>query len=153
LSPRQESLSSVDPLTPAQIRVVATRLLLHDDMKIRSQASSKLLSAGSAAVPVLKDIAVSSSDPKLRLTVLALLTSLDPAGSVGILERMIADPDVEVRGGALRAAAQLGGSQAVPILERRLKDPDPDIRAAAALFGGVESHGWTTTSLWYGPES
>jgi len=60
-----EDLLDKETLTSGEIGRVAEELLLHDDLKIRTRASEKLAAQGDAAVPVLKDLALDTSDSKL----------------------------------------------------------------------------------------
>jgi hypothetical protein len=127
-----EDLLSAQKLSPKQIRIVATKLLLHEDVRIRTRASEKLYAQGAAAVPILKDIGLKSSDLKLRLAVFGVLASLDPDAAVEILEEMSRSSDPEVRGQTVRPAAMLKTPRAVAVIEKALTDPDTGVRSSAA---------------------
>jgi hypothetical protein len=127
-----EDLLDANNLSPKEIRIVATKLLLHEDVKIRARASDKLFAQGAAAVPVLKDIGLNDSSMKLRLAVFGVLAGLNADAAVEILEDMSKDSDPEVRRQAINPAAILKTPRAVAVLEKALTDPDPGIRSSAA---------------------
>jgi hypothetical protein len=127
-----EDLLNVQKLSPEQIRIVATKLLVHDDVKIRTRASEKLSAQGAAAVPVLKDIGLKRSNTKLRLAVFGVLAGLDTDAAAEILEDMSRDPDPKVRGLAVNPAGLLKTDRALAILEKGLTDPDVNVRSSAA---------------------
>jgi hypothetical protein len=127
-----EDLLDAQKLNPKEIRIVATKLLLHEDVQIRAKASEKLSSQGAAAVPVLKEIGLTDSNLNLRLAVFGVLAGLDADAAVEILEDMSKDPDPEVRRQTINPAAILKTPRAVAVLEKALTDPDPGIRSSAA---------------------
>jgi len=131
-SPSAEDLLDSDTLTPKQIRAIATKLLIHKDVAIRSKASNKLVSVGQAAIPVLKDIGMTHSDPQIRLAVLEILKLLDAEEAVEIVEDMYNDPDPEVRLLALDGAWQINHPRAVAVLSKAMDDPDESIRSTTA---------------------
>ncbi|UCD28626.1 MAG: HEAT repeat domain-containing protein [Planctomycetota bacterium] len=126
-----EDLLDAESLTPKQIRLVTTKLLLHDDLKIRERASEKLLSSGKAAVPILKDVSLTHSEQRLRLAVLGILTRLNADATIEVLHQMIDDADAKVRVVAARATAKLDDPRTIPILEKALEDSDPGVRLIA----------------------
>jgi len=130
--PSPEELLAAESLTPKQIRIVATKLLLHSDPKIRIRASEKLASLGDTAVPVLKEVGLARSDTPLRLAVYNVLALIDAGAAGEILQDMITDSDPEVRRHAVGAASRLRHPRAVAVLEKALSDENIGIRSAAA---------------------
>lgn len=127
-----EDLLKLQTLTPKQVREVATKLLLHDDPRIRGQASEKLAKQGDAAVPVLKDVGLTQSDPRLRLAVFEILALLAPEAAADVLEDMMNDSDRKIRRRAVGGASRLKHPRGVALLTKALSDPDAGIRSAAA---------------------
>lgn len=119
-------------LSPDEIRRVANELLLHEDAEIRARASTKIAEQGASAVPVLKDLALSTSNSKLRLAVFGCLAPLNGDAAAEILEAMVTDSDISVRQGAIKSAAALGTPRAVKVLEKALTDAELSIRSSAA---------------------
>jgi len=126
-----EDLLDAESLSPKQIRRVATRLLLHEDLKIRERASKKLFSLGESAVPVLKDISLTHSEQKTRLAVLGILARLDTDATIEVLEHMIDDSETEVRMVAAKTAAKLDDPRTIPVLTKALEDANTGIRNVA----------------------
>ena len=52
----ETKLLNAKSLTPEQIRQIATRLIIHEDIQVRMKATDRLAQEGAAAVPVLKDL-------------------------------------------------------------------------------------------------
>jgi HEAT repeat protein len=126
-----EDLLDAESLTPEQIRLVTTKLLLHDDLKIRERAGSKLLSLGEAAVPVLKDVSLTHSERKMRLATLGILTRLNVDATMEVVKEMIDDTDAEIRLVAAKTAMKTDDPRCIPILEKAVEDSDSGIRLIA----------------------
>ena len=132
ISGSPEDLLNADKLSPKQIRIVATRLLIHDDVKIRAQASEKLTAQGAAAVPVLKGIGVTDSNLELRLAVFGVLAGMDGNAAADILDSLMTDEDPEVRQRAVSAAGYLSHPRAVAVMTKGLGDQESFVRSTAA---------------------
>ncbi len=127
-----ESLLDAQTLDSAEIKTVATELLVHEKAELRSRAATRLTKAGPAAVPVLKDVSLSTSDPKLLGAVMAVLVGIDPEVAVSVLQTLINSPDTEIRRTAVSCADQCDHPKAIEILAKGLRDQDSGVRLRAA---------------------
>ena len=127
-----EDLLDQETLTPGEIQRVAEELLLHDDLQIRTRASEKLAAQGETAIPVLKDVGLSTSDSELRMAVFAVLAPMHAESAAEILEAMMDDDDPHIRQRAAKAASQLRTPRAVAVLEKGLADSHTGIRSSVA---------------------
>ncbi len=142
LSGSPEDLLNAEKLGPKEIRIVATKLLMHEDTKIRVRASEKLSAQGAAAVPVLKELGVKNSDLQLRLAVFGVLTGMDADAAAEVVESIFSDSDPQVRQQAVNAAVQLGTPRAVEVMKKALNDPESIVRSTAAgSIGGTGNKG------------
>lgn len=129
--PSPDSVLNSPSLTPRQIRYVATKLLVDDDVKLRARASEKLISLRDPAVPVLKEISLEPTDPGVREAVLKVLAAISPPAATEVLTKLITDPNPEVRRIAVTAAVRLPEKDADPIVQKAASDADTGVRLAA----------------------
>jgi len=126
-----EDLIDKPTLSPAEIRALAIGCLLHEDMNVRVRASTKLASLGASAVPVLKDLALTYSNPRLRAAVLDVLKAIDVEASAQVVEKMMTDSDAAVRQRAVEAAAGMTDPRVSAALQQTVTDPDTVVRSRA----------------------
>ena len=124
-------LLDAETLTPAQIRRIATRLVIHEDIEIQGKARERLLQEGAAAVPVLKDLGLTHSDQRVREGALDLLTELDAGATAQVLEQMIDDESADLRRLATRTALRLNHRSVKALLLKAVEDDDAGVRLAA----------------------
>jgi HEAT repeat protein len=129
--PSATALLNVASPTPGQIRQIATTLLLDTDFKIRAKAAEKLTSLGQTAIPVLRDIAQTNSDPNLRKAVLDILVSLDPKGTADLMAQMSKDKDPQVQLAVISAAKAIDDPRSYDILTQGVRSQDQTARQAA----------------------
>jgi len=129
--PSAVALLEVDSPSPDQIRRIATILLVHDDFMVRSKASEKLSSLGQAAVPVLKEIAQTHSDPRVCKAVLDILSALDAKGAADAIVQRSRDSNAEIRREAVIAAGRLEDPRSREVLQQGLQSSEPGIRLKA----------------------
>ncbi len=127
-----EDLLSAQSPTPAQIRKIATSLLVDSDLNIRSRASAKLSGLGEKATPILREVAAETRDPELRFAVLGILRVMDAPAAVQVVGTLIQNPDANVRQEAVQLAGHIEAPKAAPLLEKAIQDPDPAVRSSAA---------------------
>ena len=132
LSDSEEDLLAADPPSPRQIRRIASELLFDDEIKTRARAKEKLISLGEMAVPVLKEVSLDHSDPKVRQVVLGILAKLDKDATVEVLDQLMGDENPQRRELAASAAKALGDARSATLLEKALSDPDVGVRMTAA---------------------
>ena len=118
---------SADALTPAQIRTLATTLLVHEDLDVRATAAEQLADAGDPAVPVLFELATSHRNLEVRQGVLLVLEQLDPEETARALQPLIEDEDAEIRRIAAWSAARLTNEASEAILLAAVSDTDPSV--------------------------
>ncbi len=126
-----ESLLDARSLDNAQIKTIATELLVHEKPELRERAAIRLTKAGPAAVPVLKVVSLSTSDPKLLGAVMTVLVGIDRGVAVAVLQTLMNSPDAEIRRTAVSCAAQCDHPEAIDILAKALRDQDPGVRLRA----------------------
>ena len=125
-------LLEAQTLGPDEIRRVATRLLVHDDIDLRSAAARKLTEAGDSAVPVLVELALKHPDRILRIAVLEVLRVLDEERTVTVVEQLAIEDDAELRRVAVDIAARLSHRGARDVLVKALDDEDGGVLSTAA---------------------
>lgn len=130
-----EKMLDLDALTPDQVKIVATKLLLDEDIKVRDRASTKLASLGKSAAEPLKEVCLTNSDPKVRLATFEVLMAVDKDASMEVIQKMSSESDVGIRTAAVEAAIRLDDPRTVAVLEKAIKDSDPHIRQTAV--GGM----------------
>ena len=134
-----ESLLDARTLDNAQIKMIATELLVHEKAELRERAATRLAKAGPAAVPVLKDVSLSANDPKLLGAVMTVLVGIDREAAVAVLQTRMNSPDTEIRRTAVSCAAQCDHPTAIDILAKALRDQDPGVRLRAT--NGLRTQG------------
>lgn len=129
--PSAEDVLNAELLTPAEIRYVATELLVDENLQMRRRASEKLVSIGESAVPVLKEVSLSCPDEKVRQAVLEILATIHPNQVAEVVGQMIGDNSAVVRRMAAAAAAHLPDDQRRSVVQQGIADPDAGVRLAA----------------------
>lgn len=127
-----EDFLDVPDLSEAQIRRIATELLLSENPIIRERAAAKLTSAGSKSVPVLDQVVLELDDLRLSEAALCVLLSVDRNAAAKTIESLMANADVEVRRMAVRSAGTCDDPKMAAILSKALRDADSGVRLAAA---------------------
>jgi HEAT repeat protein len=124
-------------LSPGDVRKIATTLLLHDDVRVRERANLRLATAGKTAAPVLKEIGLTTEDPRLAEAVTGVLLTVDADAAVAVLEHLIGSSDVEARRTAVQSASRWQDPRTTAILTKALQDADGGIRLSAASALGA----------------
>jgi HEAT repeat protein len=135
--PSADALLNVTSPTPQQIREIASNLLLHEDYKIRTRAGDRLAALGQTAVPVLKDVALTHNDVRVRKAVLEILTGLDPKCAADVALLMSKDGDAEIQRTGVSAARHLDDPRTYDVLAQGLKAKDAAVRQDAVEGMGV----------------
>lgn len=127
-----EDLLDTQDLNEAQIRKIATNLLLSEDPIIRERATAKLTSAGSKSVPVLNGLVLELADLRLSEAALCVLLNLDRDTAAKTIENLMTNTDVEIRHMAVRCAGTCDDPKMATILSKALSDSDSGVRLAGA---------------------
>jgi HEAT repeat protein len=127
-----EDLLDKETLSPEEIRLVATELLLHPDIEIRTKASKKLTDQGETAVPVLREVGLATSNASLQMALYICLARLNTDAAMDIVEAMMQSDDHKVRLRAVRSASRIHTPRSVALLEDALKHENDEMRAVAA---------------------
>jgi hypothetical protein len=83
-------------------------------------------------VPVLKEISLNDSDPRLRQAALSVLAALNVEHAVEVANVLMGEADPALREQAVQAAGRMPDPRAAKIMSRALDDEDANIRAYAA---------------------
>ncbi|GMU25006.1 MAG: hypothetical protein AMXMBFR13_50770 [Phycisphaerae bacterium] len=126
-----EDLLKADPPTEAQIREIATRLLIDSDIKMRQQAGDKLVKTGEKAVPVLKDVCRHHDDPEVRSAVVQILASINVQAASEIVSELLNSQDERVRLIAMEAVGRLDASASGAAIQKGLADAAAGVRLSA----------------------
>ena len=134
-----EDLLDVQSLSEAQIRQIATELLLDEDLQMRERASAKLAAAGRKASPVLKDVCLTTDKPALCEASLGILLTTDVDAAMEVLTKLVDSPDAEVRRSAVDAIGSSKHPKSGELLAKAIRDTDSSVRLMAVKGFGARN--------------